>query len=341
MPYDWSLRLPVFYREIFTYYNETKDIIEIAKMNDHDFLQQPIFGNEAIKVKGHCLLYRNWIKGKLKYIKDLVKDDGTLIDIQDLYDKLEQKCTIMFELYTIKRILSHRLKECDLSLAKYINKPNNYIINGNKRYRISDQKSKFFYQLLKKPLCERNYMEPLLACEFKFINSNCVWKSIYTQKVIDVFDRKLSEFNFKILHSIVPSGYKLSKWEASVSPECQFCNKAETIDHMIFYCRRINNIWKTTGESLKIDIGLKVLKCGFIQRENSDKVKFLNMIFSKMLYTIFKCNSRSKFEKTDYGSVNVKNEVRLALCYYKGVLKDSRFGLFSEKIMNTVIECLT
>ncbi len=47
--------IPVFYRDMFIYYNEVKYMKSENVLSDHEYLEQPLFGNELFQVDGKCL----------------------------------------------------------------------------------------------------------------------------------------------------------------------------------------------------------------------------------------------------------------------------------------------
>ena len=96
-------------------------------------------------------------------------------------------------------------------------------------------RSKFsFYELLPKDVQTRSHMECRWSKMFNFENTTLIWKRIYKQQIETVYDRKLAEFNYKLLHNIVPSGYLISKWDKSVSIKCAVCNAIETTYHIYY-----------------------------------------------------------------------------------------------------------
>ena len=72
--------LPVFYKEVFCLFNEAKTVLPFNQLNDDLFLQQTIWNNLYFKVKGKPLLFRNWLKSGIKYVKDLYDDYGNFLD---------------------------------------------------------------------------------------------------------------------------------------------------------------------------------------------------------------------------------------------------------------------
>ena len=72
-PDDFKLveHLPVFYRQIFSSFNECKKTMSIQNMSMADILLQPIWCNFLFKCKGKTLCLPNWIKSGFRYIRDL------------------------------------------------------------------------------------------------------------------------------------------------------------------------------------------------------------------------------------------------------------------------------
>ena len=54
-------------------------------------------------------------------------------------------------------------------------------------------------------------------------------------------ETKLSIFQFKIIHNILPCRNLLYKMNISESPLCEFCNELETLSHMLVNCPRIRD----------------------------------------------------------------------------------------------------
>ena len=69
-PDDFKLveHLPVFYKQIFSSFNECKKTMSIQNMSMVDILLQPIWCNCLFKCKGKTLCLPNWIKSGFRYI---------------------------------------------------------------------------------------------------------------------------------------------------------------------------------------------------------------------------------------------------------------------------------
>ena len=76
----------------------------------------------------------------------------------------------------------------------------------------------------------------------------------YKIKIKQIHEKKLSEFNFKLLHRLLPCRYNLVTWGKTNNSLCEFCGQTETIEHMLFMCNEVKQIW---------DIFLKQNNCDF------------------------------------------------------------------------------
>ena len=97
-----------------------------------------------------------------------------------------------------------------------------------------------------------------------------MWKNIYTDRIRNIQDRKIAEFNFKLLHRILPCGRLIANWNVKVSQYCDFCGETETVEHMIFSCRIIQEIWNMVNSVLKVTIQYRHNIIGFVNHLSTD-----------------------------------------------------------------------
>ena len=314
-------KIPTFYQEIFIAFNKIKQIIPIHLTNSSELMEQPLFGNELFMNDHMCLYMKHWIQSNILYVKDLVDENGIIICDNQLYGLIKQKHSILQDMYIIKNTIVKYLKNLDLQTAINVNigKDIKVIVN-NKRYIIKDQKSNFFYSIVKNKVALRSDMEAVWSKQFGFKNTASLWNSVYTQKLKVFNDNKLAEFNFKVLHNIIPTGYNLSKWNTNISERCTICNEIESMHHMLYECTRVKSMWNLVSHALNVEIKWKHLVCGYILYDLSDKVNLLNLLYTVIMYAIFKHNSNSKFENTSYKDIHINKIVKKNVCYYRNVL---------------------
>ena len=334
------LRLPTFYQDIFLAFNKIKDIKSIELLNDHKMFEQPVFGNENFKHQNKCLYMKSWLKAGIFYTKDLVNDKGNIKSDNELYQLFKNKGNLLQEMFIVKNCVIKLIRTAKSSIAKFVKiKPVVTLVCDNKHYIINNQKSQFFYDKTKRLSTSRNRMEVKLSKELGFENHQDIWANIYNQKIVAMFDNKLAEFNFKLLHNIVPCGYILCKWEQSVDAKCEVCTVIENVKHMLFDCPRIYEIWESIATILKCNIKWKHLVCGFIGY-SSDKIIFMNTIFTIVSYAIFKENSRSKYENLAYKDLNIRNAVKRNLMYYRQILHRCKESLWTDIMFESLINNL-
>ena len=112
--------LPVFYKEIFCSFNEAKTVLPFNQLNDDLFLQQTIWNNLYFKVRGKPLLFRNWLKSGIKYVKDLYDEDGNFHDIVYFSNIIVNKSNWLCEYKVLKNIFGPLSTRFDCSKGKYL-----------------------------------------------------------------------------------------------------------------------------------------------------------------------------------------------------------------------------
>lgn len=70
------------------------------------------------------------------------------------------------------------------------------------------------------------------------------WPSIYTNKIKNTYDKRLSEFNYKLLNNILCTNSFLQKCKLRQNAECDYCDISnEDIKHLIFDCDNVKSVW--------------------------------------------------------------------------------------------------
>ena len=313
--------LPEFYKDIVIAFNKAKKIKQFDKMSKYEVMQQPLWGNTHFRVGKTCIYFREWVECNFLYVKDLIKQSGVLYSDNELFQIIRNKKDIMKQLYIIKNYICKKLDNVDIEIAQYV-KINSltHILQKNQYIKLVDCKTKDFYQMLVVKNQSRGNMESVHAREFAFSGRD-IWCNIYKQKIESVPLPKIAEFNFKLLHNIVPCGLTLNKWQTNISKLCDYCGETETTRHMLYDCNRIKLIWRSMSEVLRFDIRWKHIICGFVGNDLSSKIRCFNMIISILTYGIFKQNSRCKFDRSSYKDVNLKIDIKHSFILYMTLLK--------------------
>ena len=118
---------------------------------------------------------------------------------------------------------------------------------------IIDKKCKFFYEILlskkfKKP-CYQSYFSR------EFCISKPSWRNIYKSKVLCMYDKRLSEFNYKLLNNILCCNLFLEKCKIRLNAKCDHCDEdSEDIMHLIYGCHNVNRVWKNLCKILNFSV---------------------------------------------------------------------------------------
>ena len=81
-------------------------------------------------------------------------------------------------------------------------------------------------------------------------------ENVYTTK-IKITDKKLAEFNFKVLHLILPCGVNLKRWGIKDNNKCKICSELHDIPHLLFYCTQAKIVWEIVSRICGIDASLR------------------------------------------------------------------------------------
>ena len=180
---------------------------------------------------------------------------------------------------------------------------------------VNTTNAKQYYSLL---VGEKQFMPSVIYYweEVLQVNTDIDWKA-----VLFIFGRifynKLKQFNFKILHKIIPSKTNLCKWKILIDDICSTCNQKETTFHILLYCKNITQFWSILTNliynlyKLKIDMNETKVIIGY--EIKSSKFHMINIIIIFGQYVIYKNYLRKCFEKVKINTRMLYNEFKSTL----------------------------
>ena len=125
------------------------------------------------------------------------------------------------------------------------------LYHKNKAYKISDEKSKFYYNILVDKKFERPYKELIWSKQMGIDADSFSWSRVYTNKVKLCTERKMVQFNYKLIGNVLPCGYVMNKRNKEVSPICNISKQSHTVKHMLFDCVHSKVIWNVIEDKFK------------------------------------------------------------------------------------------
>ena len=136
------------------------------------------------------------------------------------------------------------------------------------------------------------------------------WKYIYQCKLLDIPDKHLSEFNYKLLNNILCNNVFLSKWKRDIHRNCENCHISETTKHIIFECENVVQVWNALSNYLNLNVKWKHIIVSFFHERNR-KTKSLNLLISYIAYRIYKYKMYCRLNSFDETCYNIFQHVKL------------------------------
>ena len=193
--------------------------------------------------------------------------------------------------------------------------------NGKSNVLFINLKSKDIYDTLVTKIAIRHYMEKRWSDKFSKTISYNDWKEIYRRKIENIVCKKLAEFNYKVLHNLIYTGYMLSKWKSTISNKCVVCGENDTVEHLLYECHRVKCLWKKVGEILKLNILWHHIVLG-LDENNAEKInKSRNNIISIIAYAIFATWVKSGETKENFQYQNLEITILNYLSHYMNIFK--------------------
>jgi hypothetical protein len=332
------LKLPQFYLEVFNALNKSKKTKQFNLLKRDEFLSEFIWDNNLFQYKSKPLCFENWIKSGILYVKDIFDEQGSLYDINYFSRVLNKKNNILCEYIILRSCFKKYIDKFDCTFAKYINVQNNTRItfrDGSSK-NVDRLKSDCYYSIFLNMKFQRSIYENKWEKLFG-ISSRINWKNIYCNKIKCMHDKKVAEFNYKLVNCILNNNLSVSKWNKDVSPVCEYCQTTEDCKHLLFDCEMTKFIWEKVERFFAFNINWKSLVLGFYHERNS-KTKQLNNIISTVCYSIYryKMSCRIKQEKLSQEHLRyfVKSSLSIENCVLKkaGCITDNMYCNLSESI---------
>ncbi len=168
--------------------------------------------------------------------------------------------------------------------------------------------------------------------EKEFSNNNINWKTIYTNQVWKITERKIGEFNYKLLCNILCTRDKIAKWNTNISKNCQYCNSEHSVKHLLFECPRVVNLWQIISAALKFNVKYHHIILG--SPVTNDYIISRNLALSYLAYSIYKFWILAENGKVRYGTDSLQSFVRKDLFQRSLYVKQKYFKLIVDLIIS-------
>ena len=240
------LKMPFFYQEVLSAFNICKKQKQPQSLKKDEILSEFIWCNSLFKFKANTLCFENWLKVGVLYVRDLFDQNGNMYDLSYFMNILTKKHNILCEYAMLKQAMKKYVKLYDFSNAHYvqISRKEVFLFKNNEQISVNFLKSGFYYSILVDTKFQNPLYESKWKSTFDLNSSDFNWENVYIAKIKQMYDNKIAEFNYKLLHCILNNNVAVSKWNKTVSPLCDICLVDEDIKHLLFKCNILRNIWQ-------------------------------------------------------------------------------------------------
>ena len=261
--------LSSFYKDVFCCFN--KVFVSTLDEFKENIVNQCIWGNKFITFRQgnkKCVLFlRNWIRSGVNKISDLKFIDGKLNE-NYIYQKIGFSGNILREVFLLKNALLPFQNE-----LRHISKDSCNVAQK----RLGIYRSRDMYLLL------RSKVTSNILSVTKYLRRYCDIDDvnyIYIEKVWLEKEIKLKEFNFKVLHGILPCNKNLKQWKIRICDSCDVCGEVQTIEHLLWDCRYVRSLWKIVESVLDMRLNFDMI----LGINNSCKESYVLTLVSFLVY---------------------------------------------------------
>ncbi len=264
-----------FYIELLRAWCEMKAGIQ-EKTNESvcDIRSQLIWGNKYISPRNHVLFFKHWIDNGIIRINDICTERGFL-DIQTLIEKVPNKPNVLMEFKTILEAMPLRWREtvrtqtCALDVIEFNHTP--------------------FKKNLSEYLKAKQFIKPCVELKWEMqFGISIAWHHVWRRKIC-LRDKKLAQFNYKLLHNILPNMKQLKIWQIVQDDNCILCHTVEDASHLFAQCPRVKPFWTNIEQLIDQLLNQKII-CSWetillgINSSNEN----MNIIITLAAFTVFK-----------------------------------------------------
>ena len=207
----------------------------------------------------------NWVENDVILFKDLLKDDGNYLSLQEFLDKFACKINFLQYYQIISAIPIHLLLKARqvVSVNKEHFTSNDHFFTTILGIKLDKAKSLDFYQLLIDRTHtgghtgHNKWSENLLLSEVH-------WRKIFKSLRTVCKETKLREFQFKFIHRTVVTQGELFKYGIKPDDKCCFCWEKDSIDHTFIHRSFTKTLWFNITNNSQISPTTEELLFGII-----------------------------------------------------------------------------
>ena len=228
--------LPEFYADILKAWSEIKG--ECMPENHFQIREEILWNNKNITIAGTSIYYKDWHAVGIEKIKDLLNDENKFTSYQNLTQKVGKRFPFT-KLLGLINAIPDSWKQKLMSQSMFNNDNDQHNTKASlttKGITCKQSRSIFVNRKFKEPLAN-NRLRRLGVNELDKINE------IHSLSFKMTKETKLSIFQFKIIHNILPHKVLLYEMKITDSDLCLYCGSQETLQHLLASCPLLRTFW--------------------------------------------------------------------------------------------------
>lgn len=277
-----------FYREVLKCWSEEK---YVPKQDEREYSNEFIFYNKNITINKHMIYNDSIRRAGIWCVQDLfIYKNGSIFK-----KNMSSKGLKVNEIFLINSIISAIPKswrrkiittefQNDGATLEYKSKVRKLVELSTR-----DIKDIFIEKMRIIPTAQKKYSE-----DFNIAPDS--WKKIYVRPKEILFDNKIFETQFKILHNYQPSNRLLYRMGKIPTDKCNFCALySQNLYHLLFDCLLVRNFWFKVEDYLSTQERTKpnILKFDVFCGNSNEDVLFNKILFYGKYY-IIRCKNNDE-----------------------------------------------
>ena len=252
--------------------------------------------NSHIKINNKFYISQKAIEGNILAVADLLDENGSLHS-WDSFNQKHPGVLQWLEYYSIVDAL-----------------PKDWITLIDAKQRTTDKHEHRYTNLVKlKKVTAKVYKELILIPNVMngAVNrwNKPLEESISREEIVSslqwatslTISTKLRDYQFRLMHKILPTNKELYRWKIVDSNICNFCAEVDSIEHTMFKCNAVNRLWcalpmlieELTGtHSNEIVINFHNVLLNKIHSGSKHVANFICLIVKQSIYR-FKCQNKT------------------------------------------------
>ena len=242
-----DLKIPKFYKDIITMFHNlpTSPVNGVLQARI-----QSLWYNDKIKVGSKPIFNKTMYNCGIKYIDDIVGDDGNLLNYGQIMSKFPQLKIDFLTVSCLIRSIPSEWREIIKGNPRCRTKPDDkdlfFLVSDSTRVSVKASRSQHYYKGLlgqHQPRAESKW-----AAEGVDIPN---WSKIYLIPYGCTKSTRIQSLHYRVIHRYIPTRKYLCTRGIAGSPLCLKCFATDTLQHFFCDCEDVTRLWGIIMSTLK------------------------------------------------------------------------------------------